>query len=76
MRQLTISLPRNLDERLQRAAARAEKSDTDLAVDAIAAFVDLDEWQTKEIEAALKAADADDFLTDDELTAAYRRWTS
>ena len=76
MRQLKISLPRDLDERLQRVAARAEKSDTDLAVDAITAFLELEEWQTKEIEAALKEADAGDFLTDEELAAAYRRWTS
>jgi RHH-type transcriptional regulator, rel operon repressor / antitoxin RelB len=76
MRQLKISLPRDLDERLQRVAARAEKSDTDLAVDAITAFLDLEEWRTKEIEAALKEADAGDFLTDEELAAAYRRWTS
>jgi RHH-type transcriptional regulator, rel operon repressor / antitoxin RelB len=79
MRQLKISLPRDLDERLQRVAARAEKSDTDVAVDAIdaiTAFLDLEEWQTKEIEAALKEADAGDFLTDEELAAAYRRWTS
>jgi RHH-type rel operon transcriptional repressor/antitoxin RelB len=76
MRQLKISLPRDLDERLQRVAARAEKSDTDLAVDAITAFLDLEEWQTQEIAAALKEADAGDFLTDEELAAAYRRWTS
>jgi RHH-type transcriptional regulator, rel operon repressor / antitoxin RelB len=76
MRQLEISLPRDLDERLQRVAARSEKSDTDLAVDAITAFLDLEEWQTKEIDAALKEADAGDFLTDEKLAAAYRRWTS
>lgn len=34
----------------------------------------LNEWQIKEIEKGLKEVEAGDFLTDEELSEAHRRW--
>ncbi len=36
----------------------------------------LAEWQVKEIEKGLEEAEAGDFLSDEELADAYRRWLS
>ncbi len=36
----------------------------------------LGEWRVKEIEKGLEEAEAGDFLSDEELADAYRRWSS
>ncbi len=36
----------------------------------------LNEWQIKEIEKGLEEAKAGDFLTEEEVAEAYRRWLS
>ena len=45
-----------------------------VAAEAIREFVDNNEWQIAEINAALKEADAGDFATDKEVAALGKKW--
>ena len=44
------------------------------AAEAIRAFVETNEWQVREIRAALREADAGDFASDKDLAALSRKW--
>lgn len=55
-------------------ARELRKSPDELAGEAIAAWLDLQVWQVREIEAALAEADVGDFASEAEAAAAFRRW--
>lgn len=44
------------------------------AAEAIRAFVETNEWQVREIRAALREADAGDFANDKDVAASSRKW--
>lgn len=73
---LTVRLDSDLKSRLEDLAKSTKRSKSFLAAEAIAAYVDLNSWQIAEIEQGLKEADAGDFMSDEELAAARKRWTS
>ena len=45
-----------------------------LAADAISSFVEIQEWQIREIENGLREADAGDFASDEEVAAVFTKW--
>jgi predicted transcriptional regulator len=47
---------------------------TRIACRLIRAYVDTNEWQIAEIQAAIKEADAGDFATDQEVADLAKRW--
>ena len=53
---MTVQLSPELDEKLAALARERKRSKSDLANEAIAAFVDVDAWQVTHIEAALDEA--------------------
>lgn len=75
-RVLTVRLNADLKCRLESLANRTKRSKSLLAAEAIAAYVDLNDWQIAEIEQGLEEADAGDVMSDDALAIARKRWTS
>jgi predicted transcriptional regulator len=55
-------------------AAATHRSKSFLAAEAIREFVELNEWQIREIQAALQEADAGDFASADEVNDVFGRW--
>ena len=71
---MTVRLPVELKRRLDRLAGATERSKSWLAVDAIRSYLELQEWQIREIEAGIKEADAGEFATDAEVEAVMSKW--
>lgn len=53
---MTVHLSRELDEKLAALARERKRSKSDLATEAIAAFVDVDAWQVARIRESLDEA--------------------
>ena len=71
---MTVRLEDDVKHRLDRLAASTQRSKSFLAAEAIKVFVENNEWQIAEIQAALAEADAGDFAGDAELAALARKW--
>lgn len=71
---MTVELPLQLKSRLEELAKAAEFSSAELAVDAISSYVELQEWQIRQIEAGVREADAGEFASDEEVAAVFARW--
>lgn len=72
---MTIRVPIGIKNRLDRLAQTTARSKSWLAADAIRAYVELQEWQIREIEAGLREADAGEFASDEEVEAIFAKWT-
>jgi predicted transcriptional regulator len=72
---MTVRLPVDLRDSLDRLADATERTRSWLAQDAIRKYVAREEWQIAEIEAAVREADAGDFATDEEVNAVRRKLT-
>jgi RHH-type rel operon transcriptional repressor/antitoxin RelB len=73
---MTVELPLEVKERLEGLARVTDQSESRLATEAIASYVDLQEWQIRQIEEGLREADAGDFASDEEVAAVFARWTN
>lgn len=71
---MTIRLEDDVRNRLDQLAAATQRSKSFLAAEAIREFVETNEWQIGEIQAALKEADADDFAGDEEVADLAKKW--
>ncbi len=71
---MTIELPQGIKKRLEGLARSTDRAEASLAVDAISSYVELQEWQIKQIEAGVREADAGDFANDDEVAAVFAKW--
>ena len=71
---LSVRLEDEIKESLERLAASTQRSKSFLAAEAIRQFVESNEWQVAESQAALAEADAGDFATEAELAAFMARW--
>jgi predicted transcriptional regulator len=71
---MTVRLEDEVKDRLDRLAASTKRSKSFLAAEAIREFVENNEWQIAEIQAALTEADAGDFASDEDVAALGRRW--
>jgi len=72
---MTVRLPSDLRDSLDRLAEATERTRSWLALDAIRSYVAREEWQIAEIEAAIREADAGDFASEGEVSAVRRKWT-
>ncbi len=70
---MTIRLDRKTKSRLERLAKAMERTKSNVAAEAIRAYVDLNEWQIAEIEAAIKEADAGYFASEAEVQASLKK---
>ena len=71
---LSIRLEEDVKARLDQLADATNRSKSFLAAEAIRAFVELNEWQIREIQAALQEADAGDFAKPSEVNKVLGRW--
>ena len=73
---MTVRLDDDVKDRLDRLATSTQRSKSFLAAEAIREYVESNEWQIAEIEAALAEADAGDFAGEDEVAALAGRWSA
>ena len=71
---MTVRLPVELKERLDRLAEATDRSRSWLTLDAVRTYLELQEWQISEIEAGVRQADAGEFAREGEVDALRRRW--
>ena len=71
---MTVRLEDDVKDRLDFLAEATQRSKSFLAAEAIRAYVENNEWQIGEIQAALKEADAGDFADDRQVAALARKW--
>ena len=72
---VTIRLEETTKNKLEKLADATHRSRSFLAAEAIKAYVDSNEWQINEIQAAIAEADAGDFATDAQVQAVIDKWT-
>lgn len=71
---MTIRLEDEVRDRLDQLAEATQRSKSFLAAEAIREFVENNEWQIREIHAALQEADAGDFASDKDVKALATKW--
>ncbi len=71
---LTLRVPTEMKERLDKLADATHRSKSYLAGEALRQYIDLEAWQVGEIQQALREADANDFATDAEINAVVRKY--
>lgn len=71
---MTIRLAPELKAQLDQLANVTRRSKSFLAAEAIREFVALNDWQVREIEQAVREADAGDFASADEVGAVLSKW--
>jgi len=70
---VTVRLDGTLKAKLEALARRTRRSKSFLAAEAIAAYVDLNEWQISEIEAGIAALDRGEIVSHEEAAKRYDR---
>lgn len=71
---ITVRLEDEIKDRLARLAEATQRSKSFLASEAIREFVESNEWQIAEIQAALKEANAGDFASAREVGRLRKKW--
>jgi len=71
---ISIRLESGMKARLDQLAGATSRSKSSLAAEAVRAFVELNEWQIREIQAALQEADAGVFARPSEVNKAFGKW--
>ncbi len=72
---MTVRLPSEVKEGLDRLAKSTERSRSRLAASAITEFVKAQEWQITEIQRGIRQADRGEFATSDEVAALFTKWS-
>jgi RHH-type transcriptional regulator, rel operon repressor / antitoxin RelB len=72
---ITIRVDRKTRTRLEQLAKAMERTKSYVAAEAIRTYVELNEWQVREIRAAVKEADAGDFATEKDVQAVMKKWS-
>lgn len=71
---MTVRLEDDVKDRLNVLAEATQRSKSFLAAEAIRAYVENNEWQIGEIQAAIMEADAGDFTSDSDVAALAKKW--
>ena len=71
---MTIRLDADLKIRLDKLADTTHRSKSYLAAEAVREYIELNEWQLQEIQAAVIEADAGDFASEKSVNAAFGKW--
>lgn len=71
---ISIRLEAAVKARLDHLADATHRSKSFLAAEAIRTFVELNEWQIREIQTALQEADAGDFAKPSEVSKVLAKW--
>jgi RHH-type rel operon transcriptional repressor/antitoxin RelB len=73
-RSLTLDVTEETVAGLERLARETGRSPAELANEAVQRFVEYESWKADKIECGLRAADAGDFATDEEMAAVFDRY--
>ncbi|HBO8800493.1 TPA: ribbon-helix-helix protein, CopG family [Pseudomonas aeruginosa] len=73
---ISMRLPENLARQLEVLAKAMGRSRSFVAAEAIQSYVREQAWQVREMQDAVKEADAGDFATPAETQAAFGKWLS
>ena len=71
---MTIRLDADLKTRLDKLADATHRSKSYLAAEAVREYIELNEWQLQEIQAAVTEADAGDFASEESVNAVFGKW--
>jgi len=71
---MTLRLDDDVKDRLDKLADATQRSKSFLAAEAIREYVENNEWQIREIRAAVKEANAGDFASDADVAALAKTW--
>lgn len=71
---MTIRLEAELKNRLDQLAKITDRSKSYLAAEAIREFIELNEWQLREIEQAVMEADNGEFASEQSVGKVLRKW--
>ena len=71
---VTLRLDDEVKNKLEKFAESTHRSRSFLAAEAIKAYIDSNEWQINETQAALLEADAGEFATQTEVKAVFGKW--
>jgi RHH-type rel operon transcriptional repressor/antitoxin RelB len=71
---MTVRPEDDVKDRFDVLAEATQRSKSFLAAQAIRAYVENNEWQIGQIQAALKEADADDFAADKDVAVFAEQW--
>ena len=71
---MTLRLEDDVKARLDKLADATQRSKSFLAAEAIREYVENNEWQIREIKAAIKEANAGDFASDEEVAVLAKKW--
>jgi len=71
---MTIRIDEHTKNQLGKLAESSKRSKSFLAAEAIKTYIEVNEWQMQEIEAALIEADAGQFASDTEVQAVIEKW--
>lgn len=71
---MTIRLPDEDKQRLNKLADATQRSRSFLAAEAIHEYIELNEWQIDEINQAISEADRGEFASDAEVAAVFDGW--
>ena len=72
---MTVRLDDDIKQRLDALAHNTRRSKSYLAAEAIREFVELNEWQIRETQAALTEVDNGDFASAAEMAAIVAKWS-
>jgi RHH-type rel operon transcriptional repressor/antitoxin RelB len=72
---MTIRLEPELKQRLDQLAQATQRSKSFLAAEALRDFIELNEWQIKEISDAINEADKGDFASGKEVEKFFAKWS-
>ena len=71
---MTIRLDADLKTMLDKLADVTHRSKSYLAAEAVREYIELNEWQLQEIQAAVTEADAGDFASEESVNAVFGKW--
>jgi predicted transcriptional regulator len=71
---MSVRLPEDVEQKLGQLAQSTGRTKSWLANQAIQDYLDREAWQITEIEAAIREADAGDFVPENEMAAKFQRW--
>jgi RHH-type rel operon transcriptional repressor/antitoxin RelB len=71
---LTLRMPEDMREQLDRLAAATARSRSRLAIEAIYSYLALQEWQIGEIQKGLEEAEAGEFASEEEVLRVFGKW--
>ena len=72
--QVSVRLPNELKDRMETYAQLTGRTKSHVAMEALAAYLDDRIPQIEDLNAAVQAADQDDFASDDEVVAVFGRY--